>query len=98
MYDIETKPDAFEKEKALEGKVFELYEKTDNREFKCHIQFIKAESLCEAEDKASEVDPDYWRKKSVRPVDLEYVWETLVQLHYSFKMAESVLGLEDLID
>ena len=79
----------------LEGRIFELYEKTPNREFKSHVQFIKANTLCEAEDLAAEADPDYWRKKSVRPVTLDYAWGTFTQLYYSYNMAKSVLGLDD---
>ena len=85
-------------EEELEGKVFELFEKTANREFKRHIQFIKADNLCQAEDKALEVDPGYWRTKSVRPVAVTYVWDTFTDLYYSYSMAKSVLGLSDLLD
>ena len=87
-----------EKDLELEGKVFELYERTPNREFKRHVQFIKAESLCEAEDAASEANPEYRRTKSVRPVKVEYVWDTFVELYYSYRMAKSVLGLQELLD
>ena len=80
----------------LEGKVFELYEKTPNREFKSHVQFIKAESLCQAEDFAADANPDYWRTKSVRAVTTQYVWETFTQLYYSYSMAKSVLGIDDI--
>jgi len=90
--------DVFEKEEELSGKVFELYEKTPNREFKSHVQFIKADNLCEAEDKASEANPEYWRTKSVRPVKVEYVWDTFMELYYSYKMAKSVLGLDEMLD
>ena len=86
-----------ESDEALEGKVFELFEKTSNREFKRHIQFIKADSLCEAEDKASEANAEYWRTKSVRAVSVEYVWDTFVEIHYSYKMAKSILGLEEIV-
>tara|TARA_B100001250_G_scaffold326752_1_gene290809 strand:- start:6 stop:305 length:300 start_codon:yes stop_codon:yes gene_type:complete len=79
----------------LEGKIFELYEKTPNREFKSHVQFIKANSLCEAEDIASESDPDYWQTRSVRPASVDYAWDVFTQLHYSYNMAKSVLGLDD---
>lgn len=79
----------------LEGHIFELYEKTSNREFKSHVQFIKAENLCEAEDLASEVDPDYWKKRSVRSVTVDYAWGVLTELHYSYNIAKSVLGLSD---
>ncbi len=83
-------------EDELDGKIFELYEKTPNREFKSHAQFIKADSLCEAEDLAKEVNPEYWKNKSVRPVTTEYAWETFTQLYYSYNMAKSVLGLDDI--
>jgi hypothetical protein len=79
----------------LEGHIFELYEKTPNREFKSHVQFIKATSLCEAEDMALEVNPDYWRTRSVRPVTVEYAWNAFTQLYYSYNIAKSVLGLDD---
>ena len=82
----------------LDGKIFELYEKTPNREFKSHFQFIKADSLCEAEDIAAEADPDYWRSKSVRSVTLDYAWNTFTQLYYSYSMAKSVLGIDDAFD
>jgi len=81
----------------LDGKIFELYEKTSNREFKSHVQFIKADSLCEAEDLAKEANPDYWRSKSVRSVTTEYAWETFTQLYFSYNMAKSVLGLDDFV-
>tara|TARA_R100000008_G_scaffold86732_1_gene81203 strand:- start:5694 stop:5993 length:300 start_codon:yes stop_codon:yes gene_type:complete len=90
--------DLFEKDEELEGKIFELYEKTSNREFKSHVQFIKANNLCEAEDAISEVDPEYWRTKSIRPVKVEYAWDMFTQLYYSFSMARSVLGLEKMMD
>ncbi len=80
----------------LEGRLFELYEKTPNREYKSHIQFIKANSLVEAEDFALEADPDYWRKKSVRAVTVEYAWDKFTDLYYSYSMAKSILGLEDI--
>lgn len=90
--------DVFEKDEDLEGKVFELFEKTANREFKRHVQFIKAENLCAAEDKASEANPEYWRTKSVRPVKVEYVWETFVELYFSYRTAKSILGIDELLD
>ena len=90
--------DAYEKDKEIEGKIFELYEKTSNREFKSNVQFIKADSLCEAEDKISEVDPSYWRTKSVRSVTPTYAWEIFTQLYYSYSMAKSVLGLDKLFE
>lgn len=98
MYNLGIQIEDIDREEELEGRVFELFEKTPNREFKSHIQFIEADSLCEAEDKISEVNPDYWRKKSIRPVTVEYVWNTFTELYYSYKMAKSVLGLSDLLD
>ena len=86
----------FSDSEELEGHIFELYEKTPNREFKSHVQFIKADSLCEAEDLASEANSDYWKSKSVRAVTLEYAWEVFTQLYYSYSMAKSVLGLDDI--
>ena len=82
-------------EEELEGKVFELYNKTPNREFKSHCQFIKAESLRDAEDKAMEVDDEYWKTKSVRPVTPEYVWDTFIELHYSYSIAKGILDMDD---
>lgn len=79
----------------LEGRIFELYEKTPHREFKSHVQFIKAATLCEAEDLAAEADPSYWKNKSVRLVTLDYAWDVFTQLYYSYNMAKSVLGLDD---
>lgn len=90
--------DDLDPEIELAGKIYELYEKTPNREFKSHVQFIKAESLCEAEDKAAEVDPEYWRTRSVRPVKVAYAWEKFTELYYSYSMAKSVLGLSDLLE
>ena len=96
--EIQMSFDDLEYEDSLDGKLFELYHKTSNREFKSHVQFIKAENLCEAEDKASEVDPEYWKNKSVRPVDTEYAWRTFTQLYFSYNMAKSVLGIDSLFD
>jgi hypothetical protein len=98
MYNLGIQIEDIDCQEKLEGRVFELFEKTPNREFKSHVQFIEADSLCEAEDKISEVNPDYWRKKSIRPVTVEYVWNTFTELYYSYKMAKSVLGLSDLLD
>ena len=83
-------------EEELEGKVFELYKKTPHREFKSHCQFIKAESLRDAEDKALEIDDEYWRTKSVRPVTPEYVWDTFIELHYSYNIAKGLLELDNI--
>ena len=82
-------------EETLIGKVFEVYEKTPNREFKSHVQFIKADSLSDAEDEASTIDPDYWKTRSVRPVTPEYVWDKFIELHYSYSIAKSILELDD---
>ena len=98
MHNFGIQIDAFEKDDDLEGKIFELYEKTSNREFKSHVQFIAAENLCEAEDKAAEVNPDYWKTKSVRPVTTQYAWDTFTQLYYSYNMAKSILGLDKMLD
>ena len=98
MYNLGIQIEDIDREEELDGRVFELFEKTPNREFKSHVQFIEADSLCDAEDRISEVDPDYWRKKSIRPVTVTYVWDTFTNLYYSYKMAKSVLGLSDLLD
>jgi len=98
MYNLGIQIEDIDREEELKGRVFELFEKTPNREFKSHVQFIEADSLSEAEDKISEVNPNYWRKKSIRPVTVEYVWNTFTELYYSYKMAKSVLGLSDLLD
>ncbi len=97
-FSIQMSFDDIAEEEDLDGKIFELYEKTPNREFKSHVQFIKAESLCEAEDKFAEVDPDYWRSKSVRAVSIDYTWKTFTQLYFSYSMAKSVLGLDELLE
>ena len=85
-------------EETLIGKVFELYEKTPNREFKSHVQFIKADSLSDAEDEAAVIDPDYWKTRSVRLVTPEYVWDKFIELHYSYSIAKSVLELDDIAE
>ena len=90
--------DLFGDDDELEGKLFELYQKTSNREFKSHVQFLKADTLRAAEDKISETIPDYWKTMSVRSVDLDYAWETFTHLHYSYNMAKTILGLGDLED
>ena len=77
----------------LRGCVFELYKKNSNREFVRHVRFIEAESLNEAEDIASKIDAAYWKDKSVRAVSPEYVWKTFEDLHFSYNMCKSVLGL-----
>jgi len=90
--------DLFEANEELEGHVFELYEKTPNREFKSHVQFIKAESLQDAEDKAVAVNPDYWRSQSVRSVKVDYAWKTFEKIHFSYQMCKSILGIADLVE
>ena len=98
MHNFGIQIDAFEKDEALEGKIFELFEKTPAREFKSHVQFVTADDLREAEDKVAEVDPEYWKSKSVRPVSVTYAWDTFTQLYYSYSMAKSALGLDRLLD
>jgi len=87
--------DTYDTDDDLDGHIFELFEKTPNREFKRHVQFIKADSLCKAEDLASVAEPDYWKNKSVRPVNMSYVWDTFSQLYYSYSLAKSILGLDN---
>ena len=72
---------------------FELYVKDGNREFVRHIRFLQADSLNSAEDEITTVLPDYWKTMSVRPVTLEYVWETYEDLHFSYHTCKSLLGL-----
>ena len=52
----------------------------------------------EAEDKISEVNPEYWRSKSVRAVNMDYVWKTFEQIQFSYKVCKSILGIEDIKD
>ena len=59
MHNFGIQLEDLERDDSLEGKIFELYNKTPGREFKSHVQFIKAECLRDAEDAAIEVDPDY---------------------------------------
>ena len=96
MHSLEMLESEREANEDLEGKIFELYEKTPNREFKSHLYFLKAESLCEAEDLVAETNPDYWKTSSVRPVSVEYTWDMFTQLYFSYNMAKSILGLDDL--
>ena len=74
--------------------IFEIYEKTSNREFKSHVCFIKADSLTEAQDKALQIDSSYWKTMSVRHVDNSYAWKTHEKLHYAFRCSSRVLGVE----
>ena len=90
--------DAFNEDEELEGKVFELFEKSSVSEFKSHVHFVKAGNLREAEDKCAETDPYYWRTRSVRTVSVDYVWDTFIQLHYSYNMAKSTLGIDKHLD
>ena len=77
----------------LEGRVYELYEKNSGREFVRHVRFVIAESLDEAEDYIAKVDPEYWRSQSMRPVGVDYVFDKYEELHFSFNICKSVLGL-----
>ena len=78
----------------LTGKVFELYEKTPNREFMRHVRFIEAKSLQEAEDFVLNIDPSYWKNQSIRPVTPEYIWNVFQSLHFSYNMCKSILGID----
>jgi len=98
MGNLAIQVDLFESNEELEGHIFELYEKSPNREFRSHVQFIRADTLEEAEDKVAAIDPDYWRTKSVRPVEVEYAWIIFESLHYSYRMCKSILGLDELIE
>jgi hypothetical protein len=90
--------DLFDANEELDGKLYELYEKTPNREFKSHVQFIVADSLKDAEDKATIVDTEYWRTKSVRSVGVGYAWDTFEKIHFSYRMCKSILGLEGVVE
>ena len=83
-------------EDEMNGRIFELYVKSPNREFQRHVRFISADSLAAAEDQAAETDPDYWKTQSVRHVKVEYIWETFESLHFSYHMCKSILGLDKL--
>ena len=96
MSSLAVQMDLFKSNEALEGHIFELYEKTPNREFKSHVQFIRANSLNEAEDLVSEISPEYWRTRSVRIVDVEYAWKMFERLHFSYCTCKSILGLNDM--
>ena len=97
MNNLAIQMDLFKNNEEMEGIIFELYEKTPNREFKSHVQFIKAENLRDAEDMATSMNPNYWRKMSVRPVNVDYVWQTFERLHYSYFMCKSILGLDEML-
>ena len=77
----------------LQVNIFELYNKNANREFVSHARFIEADSLEEAEDIASNINPSYWKKQSVRAVEPEYIWKVFEKLHFSYNMCKSVLGI-----
>jgi len=77
----------------LDGRVYELYEKNPRREFIQHVRFVLAESLDEAEDYISGVDPGYWKTQSIRPVGVDYVFQKFEELHFSYNICKSVLGL-----
>ena len=98
MVDSAVQLDLFGDSEDHDDRLYELYEKTANREFKSHVQFIKAGSINEAEDKISEVNPEYWRSKSVRAVNMDYVWKTFEQIQFSYKVCKSILGIEDIIN
>ena len=89
--------DLFDEQDNLQGNLYELYEKTPNREFKSHIKFISADCLNDAEDKVAEVDPFYWKNKSVRQVDINYVWQTFEKIHVSYQTCKSILGIDSII-
>tara|TARA_Y100000593_G_C4149112_1_gene256161 strand:- start:201 stop:491 length:291 start_codon:yes stop_codon:yes gene_type:complete len=76
-------------------KFFELYVKNGKREFVRHVRFFTADTLEEAEDQALEADPEYWKTMKVRSVDIEYVWNVFQNLHFSYEICKSVLGLVD---
>tara|TARA_B100001123_G_C14312962_1_gene632155 strand:+ start:161 stop:433 length:273 start_codon:yes stop_codon:yes gene_type:complete len=73
--------------------VFELYVKDGNREFVRHVRFLQADSLNNAEDLVAEVLPDYWKTMSIRPVEMKYVWDVYQDLHFSYNICKSMLGL-----
>jgi hypothetical protein len=75
------------------GEIFELFIKDGNREFVRHVQFIRALSLAEAEDKVAEVKPDYWKTMSVRWVEESYAWSMLEELHFALSTCKSVLDI-----
>jgi len=72
---------------------FELFVKDGNREFVRHVRFLRAESLNDAEDEVASVLSDYWKTMSVRPVNIKYVWKTYEDLHFSYNICKSLLGL-----
>ena len=96
MSNLPVQMDLFKMAEDLEDNIFELYEKTQSREFKSHVRFIKADSLREAEDLIADIDPDYWRTRSVRNVNIDYAWKVFEQLHFSYHMCKSTLGLESI--
>ena len=80
----------------LKNRIFELYIKTPNREFKSHVRFIEADSLEDAENYIADIDSTYWQSMSIRPVSLERLWETFESLHVSYHLCKSILRLDDL--
>jgi hypothetical protein len=76
-------------------KFFELHVKNGKQEFVRHVRFFKAECLDDAEDMALEVNPDYWKTMKVRSVELDYVWKMFQDLHFSYNICKSILGLVD---
>ena len=97
MKNMAIQMDLFNTNEKLAGKIFELYEKTPNREFRSHVQFIKAECLNDAEDEVAKLNPNYWKTQSVRPATIEYAWQTFERLHFSYHTCKSLLGLDQLI-
>jgi hypothetical protein len=97
MNNTQLQLDLFNTYTEFDGKLFELFEKSPNREFKSHIQFIVADSLQEAEDRISTVNPEYWRTKSVRLVGVDYVWATFEKIHFSYRICKSILGIEKMV-
>ena len=76
--------------------IFELYVKNGNKEFVRHVRFLQADSLDEAEDLMSEARPEYWKTMSIRSVDIEYVWDVYQELHFSYSVCKSMLGIVEL--
>jgi hypothetical protein len=76
--------------------VFELYVKNGNKEFVRHVRFLQSDSLDDAEDLVCEARPDYWKTMSVRSVDIDYVWDVYEDLHFSYNICKSMLGIVEL--
>ena len=77
----------------IEGNIFELYERNGKGEFTRHVRFLVADSLSNAEDQILEILPEYWKRYRVRSVDMEYLWKTYEDLHFSYKICKSILGM-----